>query len=121
MGGRKVLIVEDEGVAAFALELELRSIGFNDITTISSGEEALQFALRKKPDVIFMDIHLEGNLMGTDVVRQLHTQIKIPIIYMTASQDTRIARQMQMTDYVGILQKPYLTAEIIKLVYEIFP
>jgi len=121
MGTEKILIVEDEAVAAFALELELQSVGFNHITTVASGEKALECITAERPDLIFMDIQLEGKLTGVDVVKQLHQYQKIPIIYMTASQDNRIKKQVQSTDYVGILEKPFLTAEVIRLVHEALP
>lgn len=120
MGKRKILIVEDEAIAAMALEMELNALGIHLLETVSSGEEAVSAALQFKPDLIFMDVHLDGEMSGIQAVKAIHSQHKIPIVYTTASQSATIEKQIQETDYVGFLQKPYLTVEITTILYRLF-
>jgi CheY-like chemotaxis protein len=56
-----ILIAEDEGIVAIHLQSKLISLGYC-ATTVSSGEEALQSIRTKRPDLILMDIMLNGQL-----------------------------------------------------------
>lgn len=112
MGNLKVLIVEDEAIAAMALEMELAAYDPISIQIVSSGEDAVTLAGSFDPDLIFMDIYLDGAMNGIDAIRHIHGTKKVPVVYTTASQSIEIERQIHSTDFMGFLQKPYLTAEI---------
>ena len=119
MGKMKVLVVEDEGVAAMALEMELSVFEPIEVRTVSSGEEAVSLAEEFMPDLIFMDIYLDGRMNGIEAVRQIHEKKKIPIVYTTASQSSEIEKQILQTESIGFLQKPYMTAEITQIMAQL--
>lgn len=121
MAMKRILIVEDEGIAAMALEMELAALGYETISTVASGEAAVEQAIQLEPDLIFMDIYLDGKMTGIEAVRQIHAQKKIPVVFTTASQNPKIAEEVNTTEHAGFVQKPYLTIEIAKLLTSVFP
>jgi CheY-like chemotaxis protein len=55
-----VLVVEDERIVALDLKVRLAALGYTVSGTVPSGEQALQKAKELMPDIVLMDIHLEG-------------------------------------------------------------
>lgn len=60
----KVLVVEDEGVVALDITQELESAGYSVVGHVASGEDAIVKAGELRPEVILMDIHLQGEMDG---------------------------------------------------------
>jgi PAS domain S-box-containing protein len=101
-----VLVVEDERIVALDLKVRLSSLGYTVAGTVPSGEQALQTAKEQLPDIVLMDIHLEGALDGIDAARALHETLHIPVIFLTAySEDSTLMRAEQTLPF-GFLVKP---------------
>lgn len=108
----RILIVEDEVIVAMGLERSLRLFGYEVIGIATSGEEAITIALDKNPDVILMDIHLEGKVDGIEAADEIGKHAKIPVIYLTAyTNDETLARAIKTNPY-GYLNKPVKPREI---------
>ncbi len=65
----------------------LRRWGFVVPATAASGEEAIATALQWQPDLILMDIWLQGSMDGIQAVEKIHETLDTPIIYVTANAD----------------------------------
>lgn len=115
MAKQRVLIVEDESIAALALEMELTALGHDVVAVVASGADAIRKAMELDPDIIFMDIYLDGEMTGIEVVRRIHTARKIPIVYTTASQNPEILAEVRSTEHIALLQKPYLPMEVLRV------
>tara|TARA_R100001143_G_scaffold63450_1_gene70561 strand:- start:27015 stop:27395 length:381 start_codon:yes stop_codon:yes gene_type:complete len=109
-----VFIVEDDAFQIFILEKLIRNLGYDVIGKSSSGEEAVQLALRLKPDIIFMDISLEGEMDGIDASIAIQEKISTKIIYITGNSDDYHRKRAEKTDYSDYLIKP-VTKAIIEL------
>ena len=83
----KILIVEDEIIIAEDLRLTLQGFGHEIISVVSSGEKAINYADIFSPDLIFMDIVLEGNINGIEAAMMIKEKHDIPIIFCTAFAD----------------------------------
>jgi len=70
----KILIVEDEAIIARHLQMELAADGFDIIDIVSNGEEAIQKVNKNKPDLVLMDINLNGKLNGIETMEILNTE-----------------------------------------------
>lgn len=84
MGGDKVLLVDDSKLQRLASECALVKAGY-EVLTASDGEEALQIATEKLPDVIVLDLLLP-KLSGSEVLRRLKSNSKtsdIPVIVLS--------------------------------------
>jgi PAS domain S-box-containing protein len=106
MTSANVLVVEDERIVALDLKVRLSALGYTVAGTVPSGEQALQKARELRPDIVLMDIHLEGALDGVDAARALHESLHIPVIFLTAySEDSTLARAEKTLPF-GFLVKP---------------
>jgi CheY-like chemotaxis protein len=108
----KVLIVEDEAVVAMHLRHELTKLGYLVAGTATQGEQALKMVEEVFPDVILMDIHIQGTIDGIETAKRIPRYLHIPVIYLTAySEDTTLKRAGDTRPY-GYLIKPFLDREL---------
>ncbi len=110
--GIRVMIVEDEAVVALHLRRELSNLGYTVAGVASSGDQALKLVEEVFPDVILMDIHIQGELDGIDTAARIPRYLHIPVIYLTAySEDSTLKRAGDTRPY-GYLIKPFVNREI---------
>lgn len=67
----KLMLVEDERVVAFDLKNQLQSFGYVVGAMVASGEQALQRVAEVAPDLVLMDIHLEGKMDGVETATEI--------------------------------------------------
>jgi CheY-like chemotaxis protein len=108
----KVLIVDDDFVQFLSTELLLRIWGYEVLGPASSSEEALEIAEKDKPDVVLMDINIQGNMDGIDTARQIADQFKIPVIFTTGYDRGEVCHRLQKVESAAILTKPYELDEL---------
>ena len=113
---KKVLIIEDELVIALDIKYSLESKGFEVCDFISSAEEALTRLDNIKPDIIVIDIVLEGMMDGIELAEIINEKYQIPIIYITALDDKKTYQDAQKTRPVCFLVKPYGDKELLSWV-----
>lgn len=107
-----ILIVEDEAIVAFNLQQRLTQMGYHVPDVAVSGNETLQLVSKTRPDLILMDIHIEGGMDGIDVAARIHETSPVPVIYLTAySEDATLDRARKTRPY-GYLIKPFSEREL---------
>jgi signal transduction histidine kinase/DNA-binding NarL/FixJ family response regulator len=80
----KILVVEDECVAAWSIQESLEGFGHTLVAHVTSGSEAIRTAGETQPDLVLMDMQLNGKIDGISAAEQIRSLLKIPIIYLTA-------------------------------------
>ena len=108
---KKVLIVEDEYVVANNLRLILAKAGYSIIGIAISVEEALD-QLQHKPDIVLLDIMLDGERSGIDLAKILSAQ-HIAFVYLSANSNQAILEEAKKTDPYGFLVKPFREKDLI--------
>lgn len=101
-----VLIVEDEVIQTLLLNKIIQQLGFKVIGKATSGEQAIQEALKNSPDIITMDIKLEGEMDGIRAVEEIHKHNEIPVIYITGNSDKYNYERAKKTNFADFLSKP---------------
>lgn len=109
-GRRMVLVVDDHPRALRFIELGLRFHGF-EVSTASSGEEALESARSNEPDIMLLDIIMPG-IDGCEVLRQLRGFSQVPVIAFSASLGER-GRAMQ-SGADTFISKPFDMDDLVK-------
>lgn len=107
-----ILIVEDESLVAKALSVTLMRLGHKVTLIASTGEEAIQRAKEERPDMILMDIILDGEMDGIEAARIISSRAPIPFIYVTAHADQNTKERADLTRPFGYLIKPYKEKEL---------
>jgi CheY-like chemotaxis protein len=113
-GGARILIAEDERIAAFELREVLRSFGHRVVAVASTPEEALSRANSDRPDLALVDVRLRGGSDGIGAMRAMRAAAGTPAIIVTAFGDQRArAGGTEPEDgCYGFLQKPWGAAEL---------
>lgn len=106
MSPAKVMIVEDEVIAAMATARMLKKLGFDVCGNVTSGEEALLAFDGECPDIIIMDIRLDGELDGIETTRQLKLRRDVPVIFVTAYSDDTTRTRAEATKPLAFINKP---------------
>ena len=101
----KILIVEDELIAAYNLADNIGRLGYEVSGIVKTGEAALANVSENPPDLILMDIKLQGEMSGIETARALE-EYEIPIIYLTAFNDIVTLEKAAETYAYGYLNKP---------------
>ncbi len=113
MNSKKILIVEDELIIAGDLQHELEAAGFRVTGTATSGEEALELVARETPDLVLMDIILQGNMNGVETASILKERYNIPVIFLTAYADSFTFDRAKELLPFGYILKPFQARELI--------
>ncbi|MGK7920674.1 MAG: putative bifunctional diguanylate cyclase/phosphodiesterase [Trichodesmium sp.] len=107
MSKLKIMIVEDESIIAEDLADSLRSMGYAVVDIVASGEEAILRAEEKQPNLILMDIMLQGEMDGVTTAKQIQSNLQIPIIFLTAYTDNQTLQRVKSTNPFGYIVKPF--------------
>ncbi|WP_291329192.1 HD domain-containing phosphohydrolase [Desulfovibrio sp. UCD-KL4C] len=108
----RILIVEDEAIVALDIKARLQILGYTVIGVASNGIAAIEIALQQSPDLILMDIMLEGDLDGIDTARAINDENSIPVIYITAYADDETLKRAKITEPFGYIIKPFEDREL---------
>jgi DNA-binding response OmpR family regulator len=108
----RALIVEDEILIAEELKARLSLLGFSVIAAVDSGEEGIAIATRERPDLVLMDIRLKGKKDGVQATKEIHEQVDVPIVYLTAYSDRLTVDRARGTEYDGFVLKPFRAGEL---------
>ncbi len=108
----KVFIVEDEVIVAHEIAQKLKKMGHDVVGMAATGEQAVETALRERPDLILMDIKLKGKMDGIEAAEKIHAQSQIPLIYLTALSDEQTLQRAKITEPYAYIQKPITSREL---------
>lgn len=112
----RVLIVEDQVVVARSIEAMIVDHGMEVMAICKTGEEAVALVEQRVPDIVIMDIKLEGKMDGVQAaakIRELHT---VPLIYLSNFTDHVTVRKAKMTMPVNFLSKPFTEADLLRAI-----
>ncbi len=102
----RILIVENELVVALDVKACLNDIGCDVAGIATTGEDAVRYAFDRGPDLILMDISLDGEMDGISAAGMIKRRLDMPIIYMTANADNATVERARETAPHGYLNKP---------------
>jgi two-component system, cell cycle sensor histidine kinase and response regulator CckA len=107
MSKGKFLIVEDEFVVAENLRVELESMGYEIVGMAFSGNEALELARQKRPDLVLMDIKLREGMDGIETAVHLRQELDVPSFFLTAFSNESFLERAKIAEPLGYLVKPF--------------
>ena len=107
MSQKKILIVEDESIIAEDISDSLISLGYRITAMVYSGEEAIEAAAKFRPDLVLMDVNLQGEIDGITAAAEIRSRFQIPVVYLTAYADENTLRRVNATKPFGYIVKPF--------------
>jgi len=118
----RALIVEDEIFFALNLEADMQALGFDICDLAANGQQASRLAMSNHPDVVLMDINLEGGREGIEVARWLSTVCEAPIVFVTGYLDRdTVDRIHEQVPGAPVLSKPVYGDRLADAVAAVIP
>ncbi len=113
---KKILIIEDDKRIAAALQIRLKSAGY-EVATASDGLKGIAAAVETRPDLIISDIWLPG-AVGFLVAERLKNLgcYGTPVIFITASKKRDLWKLAQEAGAVAFFEKPYNPEKLLKAI-----
>jgi signal transduction histidine kinase len=106
------MIVEDEMIVAMDIQASLENFGYEVVGIASSGEEAIDKFNEQRPDIVLMDIKLNGEMFGFEAADQIRTRFDTPVIFLTAYADEQLLEKAKTTEPFGYIIKPFKDYEL---------
>jgi len=110
--GARIMVVEDERIVALDLKGELESLGYDVVGISARGAEAVEHAGRLRPDLVLMDINLEGPMDGTEAARLIREGYRLPVVFLTAYATEKTLERAEASIPYGYLLKPFELREL---------
>jgi len=109
---RKILVVEDESIVAMDLKNRLLGLGYSVPALAHDAEQAIKKAKDIRPDLVLMDIMLQGDLDGIQAANEIQEKLEIPVIMLTAYADEGTLERAKITEPYGYILKPFEEREL---------
>lgn len=106
-GIAKILVVEDERIVGEDIKNRLQKLGYSVPSIARSGEEAIDKIKSLNPDLVLMDIVLDGEIDGVEAAAQIKSLYDLPIVYLTAYADYTTLERAKITEPYGYIIKPF--------------
>ena len=110
--GARILVVEDDGVLALHLAETLDDLGYTVAGTATRGDEAIDLARRLHPQLILMDVGLDGEIDGITAAETIREEHDIPVVFLTAHADDDTLHRARHTDPSAYLVKPFKAPDL---------
>ena len=112
MAKETILVVEDEPLVGEEIREDLERLGYSVPAVIASGDTVMESVARYKPDLILMDIRIEGSMDGIEAAYTTKAEFDIPVIYLTAYSDPETVTRAAATKPAAYLLKPFDEREV---------
>jgi len=109
---RRVFLVEDEPIIASGIERKVKQLGYEVAGSASTGEAAIKAIDADPPDLVLMDIKLDGRLDGIEAAAEIKKRHDVPVIFLTAYADEATLDRATQQDPFGYIVKPFTDREL---------
>ena len=111
MLNKHILLVDDDRLILATLSMSLRAAGYFTVSA-DSGEAAIEIAESTPVDLAVLDVRMPG-LSGIETARHLREKHGIPVVFLSAYNDTELVEQAVQEGAVGYIVKPVEAAQLI--------
>jgi two-component system, response regulator PdtaR len=108
----KIVLVEDEFIIAMVLEKQLQKFGYDLAAKVTNGKDAIEAIKVHQPDLIIMDIKIDGDMDGIDAMNEIRKFSDVPVIFMSGNSDSGTRERAAETKPVDYMVKPIPIQEL---------
>lgn len=101
----KILIVEDEMSIALEIEMLIDELEHQLIGIVDNSEEALALVLKNTPNLVLMDIGIDGKYSGLEVAEKIK-HLPVAVLFISSYNSQEMFERAKLTNFVGYLTKP---------------
>lgn len=113
----KILVAENELLIAEIIAETVMNAGYEVSAKITRGEDLQEAVSQTSPDLLIMDIRLDGRLDGISAVSDVKTQQDIPVIYVTDIDDQQTMKRAEETSPSAYLVKPFNERQLLASIF----
>jgi len=103
----KILIVEDEPIIAADIEMILEELGYEITGVEDNADDAIESLKNDRPDLVLLDINIEGDVDGVMLAEDINEQFQIPFVFLTSNADKLTINRVKRTQPAGFIVKPF--------------
>lgn len=107
MPPKKILLVEDDDIIAKVADWRLKNLGYEMVGRATTGAEAMELVVKNKPDLVLMDINIQGEIDGIETAKMIKKGFSIPVVYVTSHSDGPTLDRARATQPDGFIVKPF--------------
>lgn len=111
-----VLIVEDEPIIASDIEFTLKKDDYTIVGIAHSSTKAIDLLHRTSPDIVLLDIAIQGDKDGIEIAHLINEKYKVPFVYITSFSDRETLERAKSTLPYGYIVKPFKDRDIISAI-----
>jgi CheY-like chemotaxis protein len=102
-----ILVAEDEAIVGMDIKTRLERFGYQVKSVVASGEDAICHAEATRPDLVVMDIMLQGDIDGITAAEWIGKNLAIPILFLSAYTEIVLVERAKDVGSYGYLLKPF--------------
>ena len=112
----RIMIVENDWLFAKTVQEGLEERDYAVVANVATAEEAIVKAEQKKPNLILMDLKLDGEMDGLDAAELIHNRFSIPVIFLTALPTEKVIQLAKSSESFDLLHKEFAWKELILII-----
>ena len=112
MNPHRILIVEDEAIVALDIQQRLESFGYVVVGKAATGERAIALTEQQAPDLVLMDIRLQGAMDGITAANAIRQRFYRPVVFLTAHSEAITLERAKLAEPFGYIIKPFEDREL---------
>lgn len=116
---KSILIVEDEAIIALMLQRFLSSLNYQIIGIVNEGLKAIEMTKTLKPDLVIMDVVIQGDMNGVETFKKIRNFSDVPVIFLTGNSLETIQKE-EKCNSSEVFSKPILMEELKQTLSKVF-
>ena len=112
MANAKIIIVESDTAVAKDIEERLTTLGYTICAIVSSKAQAITKVTEVRPDLVLINMDVEGEMDGVDIAQEIYNRFDIPVVYLTNYVNEDLLEKVRITRAFGHVFKPYGTNQL---------
>ena len=108
----RILVVEDEAIVARDIASQVIALGYESVGIASNAERALQLTEQERPNLVLMDIQLNGAVDGIATAASIRDKFNLPVVFLTAFAAEDVLERAKLSEPFGYILKPFSEREL---------
>lgn len=109
---KRIFVVDDNALTVAQLEQYIEEMGYQFVGSASNAADALAQVAQQNPDLVLMDIRLDGEMDGIEAATRLQADSAAVVIYLTAYSDEETLARAKLTEPFAYLLKPFTKQDL---------
>ncbi len=114
---KKVLIVEDDMILSMVNRKYVELLGHKVVNAVRTGKEAIDSVKIYTPDLVLMDIRIEGDIDGIEAMEEIRKFSNVPVVYLTGNSEPITKSRAEATNMLAFCIKP-ISMEDLKVILQ---